>query len=166
MISTMTFDTKQVQAGLERLTGELATSLARSMAVAGGQVLRDEAKARAPVGTSEGGSITPGLLQSSIYLAYSDRSTDNRILYSISWNSRKAPHGHLLEFGHWMTHVSFKGPDGEWHSDPSKPLRNPRWIAARPFLRPANDAAGARAVNAMLERGRVRLPELLSGLPK
>lgn len=162
MDSRLKFDTAELQRGLESLSGPLAVSLARSMAVAGGEIIRDEAKARAPVGTAEGGSITPGLLRSSIYLAFRDGvSTEQKVVYSVSWNSKKAPHGHLLEFGHWMTHVSYKGPDGEWHGT-NKLLAAPRWVAARPFLRPANDAAGGRAVAAMLDRGRVRLPELIA----
>lgn len=41
-----------------------------------------------------------GNLQASIYWVYSaERSTDDRKTYRVSWNKRKAPHGHLLEFG-------------------------------------------------------------------
>lgn len=156
-------DTSGWDQGLAKLLGPLRESLARSMAVAGGKVLRDDAKARAPVGTAEGGSITPGLLQSSIYLAYREaQSVNGRFVYSVSWNSKKARHGHLLEFGHWQTHVSYRGADGEWYSDPSKPLKQPKWIPAEPFLRPAFDASLDRAREAMLARGRERLPELLA----
>ena len=43
-------DLSSVLAGLDRLSG-VSESLARSMAVAAGQAVRDEAKARAPVDT-------------------------------------------------------------------------------------------------------------------
>lgn len=154
-------DFKDAVAGLDKLS-EIRVKLARSMAVAGGKVLRDEAKARAPVGTDEGGSKSPGLLQRAIYVAYRDAvSTEAKQVYAISWNAKKAPHGHLIEFGHWQTHVRYKGKDGNWYTGAK--LAVPKWVPAHPFLRPAMDAAMAQARAAMLQRGRERLPELLAG---
>lgn len=124
--------------GLERLN-DVRVSLARSMAVAGGKVLRDEAKLRAPVGED---SKRPGLLRDAIYLAFKDkRSTDAKVVYSVSWNAKTAPHGHLVEFGHWQTHARYKGADGEWYT--GAPLAVPKWVPAYPFLRPALGAAQA-----------------------
>ena len=41
-----------------------------------------------------------GLLQDSIYRVYSpEKSNDESKMYRISWNKKKAPHGHLIEFG-------------------------------------------------------------------
>src|SRR5574337_746439 len=106
-------DLSSVQAGLAKLAGPLRESLARSMAVAGGKVLRDEAKLLAPVGTEEGGSIHPGALRNAIYMAFKDSgSTGKDIRYSVSWNAKKAPHGHLVEFGHWQPYVVAKIPGG------------------------------------------------------
>ena len=156
-------DFADVFKGLDGLV-KIKTSLARSMAVAGGQVLRDEAKARAPLGTEEGGSLYPGLLRSAIYLAYSDnRSTASQAVYSVTWNATKAPHGHLVEFGHWRIYKLAKVPGGYgggWYSTKTK-LATPEWVPAHPFLRPAMDSTGQRAVEAMKQRGRERLPELL-----
>ena len=150
-------DLSSVMAGLDRLSG-VAESLARSMAVAAGQAVRDEAKARAPVDT--------GKLKGALYLAYSDRrSHGSKVVYSVTWNSEKnsnkAPHGHLLEFGHWQTHALYKGRDGEWYV--GAPLAQPKWVPARPFLRPAYEAVAPRMAQIMVERGRERLPELLRG---
>ena len=39
-------------------------------------------------------------------------------------------------------------------------------VPAYPFLRPAYEASAARAVKAMIERGRERLPELLNEAKK
>jgi HK97 gp10 family phage protein len=159
-------DMSSVNAGLAKLAGPLRESLARSMAVAGGQVLRDEAKQLAPVGTEEGGSIHPGALRDSIYLAYKhDRSLGNQQVYSVTWNAKKAPHGHLIEFGHWQPYVVAKIPGGYGGGYYSTKVKRatPKWTAAHPFLRPALDMAGARAQAAMIERGKVRLPELLAG---
>lgn len=159
-------DVSGVLAGLDKLSGEMATHLARSMCVAGGKVLRDEAKLLAPVES--------GLLRSSIYLAYKDdKSTKNNVTYSVTWNSKKAPHGHLVEFGHWRYNkivngypqkslrVGLKrGKGPQDHVGPGA-LEHPVWEAANPFLRPALDSASPRAQAAMIERGRQRLPELL-----
>jgi HK97 gp10 family phage protein len=142
-------------AGLDKLGGPARVSLARSMAVAGGQVLRDEAKRQAPV--------DDGTLRDSIYLAYKDgKSNDKQVVYSVTWNSKKAPHGHLLEFGHWQPYVVRKLPNGDWFTTKEK-LATPKFTAAKPFLRPALDIAKGRAAQAMLERGRERLQTILSG---
>ena len=147
-------DTSGALAGLDILKGPLATRLARSMAVAGGTVYRDEAKLLAPVDS--------GLLKSAIYLAFKDsRSNDKDVTYSITWNAKKAPHGHLLEFGHWQIYATYKGRDGQWHTNKSVQLAVPQWVPAHPFLRPAFDTGRERAQQAMLERGKERLPELL-----
>ncbi|HET7415135.1 MAG TPA: HK97 gp10 family phage protein, partial [Arthrobacter sp.] len=154
---------KSALAGLDMLNSpKLRESLARSMCVAGGKLLRDDAKMLVPVDT--------GRLKASLYLAYSpEASTGTKIEYHVSWRKGKgqmgggAPHGHLIEFGHWQTHKAYKGSDGQWYSSPEK-LANPKWIAARPFLRPALEGGRERAYNAMIVRGKQRLPELLNGV--
>jgi HK97 gp10 family phage protein len=129
MASGMTFDGAGWTAALAKLDGPFKEKLARSMAVEGGKILRDEAKHHCPVDS--------GLLQGSIYLAFKeDRSSAAQVVYSVSWNSKTAPHGHLVEFG------TYKMP-------------------AKPFLRPAYDAA-PRAQAAMVARGRERAAELLA----
>ena len=151
-MSPVQFDVSDVFKGLDRLA-EQKTSLARSMAVAAGKVIRDEAKVRAPVES--------GRLRESIYLAYQDgKSTPDRVVYRVSWNSKTAPHGHLVEFGHWRKNAVFAGKAGQWHG--SRHRIQARWIAAHPFLRPAIEATRERAQQAMLTRGRERFAELLS----
>jgi hypothetical protein len=137
-------DTQAWDGALTRLGGKAIQDLAASMAVAGGQVLRDQAKRLAPVDS--------GTLRDSIYLAYREAKTnDRRVMYSVSWNSRVAPHGHLLEFGHWLVKGGKTGKGGE----------RVAFVAARPFLGPALQIAADDAKRAMLERGKQRLPELL-----
>jgi hypothetical protein len=139
---------------LDGLAGEKRVSLARSMCVAGGEVLRDEAKLLAPV--------DEGVLKDAIYLAYKDALSDeSRQVYSVSWNHLKAPHGHLVEFGHWRVNEVVKLPDGTWRFTHTR-LPEPVWVPAHAFLRPAYDMAKERAVQAMIERGKQRLPELLT----
>lgn len=148
-------DTSGWVAGLDKLAGPMREKLARSMGVAGGTVLRDEAKRQAPV--------EDGTLRDSIYLVYKEgKSTDSQVVYSVSWNARKAPHGHLLEFGHWQPYKVVKLPNGEFFTTKER-LASPKWTPAQPFLRPALDVAGQRAKQAMVERGRERLTEILAG---
>lgn len=159
-------DAKDVLANLDKLATAVQTHVVRSMAVAGGKVLRDEAKLRAPVfdGSTElkGGSTvknkrTPGLLRDSIFLAYSDkRSSESRAVYSISWNTKKAPHGHLIEFGHWRVNAIINGYPTK------RKLDKPVWVPAYPFLRSALEAKGKEAIGAMIKRGRERLSEVMS----
>ena len=154
-MSPVKFDVSSVFKGLDRLA-EQKTSLARSMAVAAGKVIRDEAKVRAPVES--------GRLRESIYLAYQDgKSTQDRVVYRVSWNSQTAPHGHLIEFGHWRKNAVYVGTDGQWHGRHHRIQAH--WVAAHPFLRPAIEATRERAQEAMLTRGRERFAELLSQTP-
>jgi hypothetical protein len=78
----------------------------RPAAQAGAQVYYDEARVRVPVRKSarvyKGKTYQPGALKAAIYQAYSkDNSAKGRATFHISWNARKAPHGHLIEHGHW-----------------------------------------------------------------
>ncbi|MET0332553.1 MAG: HK97 gp10 family phage protein [Dyella sp.] len=160
---TADFGIAAFAAALDRLNTPLRESLARSMAVAGGQVIRDEAKLLAPMGTADDGSAKPGALRDAIYLAYKPgRSDDHQYVYSVSWNAKKAPHGHLLEFGHWRTNVVYKAADGHWYSDPKRKLPSPIWVPAHAFLRPALTSSATRARDAMFARGQQRLGELLT----
>jgi len=153
MANTKIFDDQKVQMSLSRLLGPARVSLARSMGVAGGKVFRDAAKAFCPVG---------GDMSVSARLAgESNRPGDIRSTYAISWNHKIAPHGHLVEFGHWQPFKAYLGKNGEWYTNTTATQDPPRWIAAHPFLRPAFDGAQGLAKAAMVARGKERLPELL-----
>ena len=76
-----------------------------------------------------------GLLQDSIYRVYSpEKSGDESKLYRISWNKKKAPHGHLIEFG------TSRAP-------------------AYPFMRPAFDR-----VDEAIKAGKARMAESMGAL--
>lgn len=156
-------DVSSVIAGLHKMADK-TESLARSMLVAGGKVVRDEARLRAPVAEPGEYAANPGLLKSAIYIAYN--TTDSHggtYAYKVTWNHKVAPHGHLVEFGHWQPYAVHKRLDGRgYYTDTSEKLATPKRIPARPFLRPAWEATKDAAVERMMQRGRERLPQLLA----
>lgn len=98
----------------------------RPAAQSGAQVLYEEVLVRVPVKakttTRKGKILPPGALKASIYQVFSeDNSGPTRSTYHISWNAKKAPHGHLVENG------TSRAP-------------------AHPFIRPAYDAKGKVAL--------------------
>lgn len=106
----------------------------RPAAQAAIQVLYDQVK----VNVSSMGQVT-GNLQRSIYQVFSqDHSRPGVATYHVSWNASKAPHGHLVEYGHIQRYKVYLGKDGKWHTNKRAPIP-PRHVAARPFLRPAWD---------------------------
>lgn len=120
------FDPSEQLEALDAIAAKSAECV-RPAAQAGIQVLYDEVLLRVPVNTKtrtlkSGRVIAPGALKASIYQAFSkDNSGEGFATYHCSWNYKKAPHGHLVEFG------TSRAP-------------------AHPFLRPAHDAAAARAL--------------------
>ena len=149
---------EEVFAGLDKLS-RLREPVARAMAVAMGQEVRDEAKIRAPVlkpGNEGFDNQRAGQLREAIYLAYDGRRSilnAGHYVYSVSWNSRKAPHGHLAEFGHWMAYTAIQSDNGKWFTPiqgsertggRSRGVGFPRpdggfYVQAQPFLGPAFD---------------------------
>lgn len=160
-------DTSSAFAGLDKLSLALKTKVARSMGVAAGQVFRDEAKRRAPIGDhgpDEGISPYPGAIREAIYLAFREgRSTKDQVFYSVSWNKRIAPHAHWIEFGHWRVNVLVPtGAAGMWVATKER-LPSPKWVPADPFMRPALESMRHIAAQVAIDRGKVRLAELLAG---
>lgn len=83
------------------------------------------------------GPVT-GNLERSIYQAYVDReSGPGHAKYDISWNHRKAPHGHLLENGFIQKYKAYVGSDGHWYTNKKAPLPTPIQRPAKAFVRSA-----------------------------
>mgnify|MGYP003587059508 FL=1 len=128
----MNFDLAAANGEIEPI-GAKASSKMRPAAQAAAQVLYDEVLQRVPVAKRDktlksGRVIKPGALKAAIYQAYSgDQSTPSRATYHISWNAKKAPHGHLVENGTSRA--------------PAKPFLRPAWDAK---LQTAIDAANAK----------------------
>lgn len=150
-------DMSEVIGGLSRL-GESKEPIARSMGVAMGQTVRDEAKVRAPVlqpGNEGYDGQVEGTLRDNIYLAFDDRKyvlNPDRYSYTVSWNSFRAAHGHLMEFGFEQPYQVARNDAGMWYTPltggkgakgrnagrlrPEGPLK----VEPQPFLGPAFDA--------------------------
>lgn len=169
------FSIKADTSGLERWLDELgdaAEEAARPAAQAAAQVLYEAVKSNvASIGRKTGN------LERSIYQAFSrDKSGQGKATYHVSWrtgrekdeNGRpistgkpRAPHGHLVEFGHLQRYEYFQDSQGNVRPmvrpemmgkpKPKSGARNraaldayyvlrkggPKLVAARPFLRPA-----------------------------
>lgn len=155
--SGMFTDISEVVKALEKMNESVAISMARSMAVAGGKVIRDDAKMRVPTRTDT--------LYNALYLAYRDKSKGTRqARYSVSWNSKKAPHGHLVEFGYVQVYRVHVNENGRFWTDKSQRLPEPRYVPGNSFLRAAFEATTARAQKAMMDRGRERWREIMGEL--
>lgn len=156
--------------GLDKLF-EGKEAIARAMGVAMGQEVRDEAKVRAPVLKPENVGLDnqqPYILRDAIYVAYDKR---RRVLapdayrYTVSWNSKKAPHGHLAEFGHMMPYQYARTADGRYFT-PVPLVPNDRaggfFVSAQPFLGPAFDAKVATLNRVAAAAGAEKLKEILA----
>lgn len=147
----MTFRVKIDISAADQLFDGVAVSCeqaARPAAQAGAQVLYDEvlrnvARLRRHTGN----------LARSIYQVYSRKNSGQaHAAYEISWNAQKAPHGHLVEFGHLQRYeISFDPNTKRFITHKDKPLPVPRHVAARPFIRPARARMPA-AEEAMRQR--------------
>lgn len=138
--------------------GEHAEEAARPAAQAAAQVLYDAVKRNVA-----GMGRRTGKLAGAIYQAFSeDQSAVGRATYHVSWSHKKAPHGHLLEWGFWQRYqvaytskgiVTLVRPGMQ---DQPKPRRRasqaekdayylpreggPRFIPGRAFVRGAQSA--------------------------
>ena len=93
----MNFDLSELnglQAQLNAFAEAVKTEVAFAGVAAMGNVIYKEVKLNASRHKKS------GLLESAIYRAYSpENSSPTLKTYRISWNKKKAPHGHLVEFG-------------------------------------------------------------------
>ena len=127
------FDFSALGKKLDAITNA-AQKATRPAAQAGAQVLYEEVRQRAPMSgkphSTKGKRKTynPGTLRKAIYQAYAEKeSGDKKAAYRVSWNKNHAFYGRFLEFGTSR-------------------------MAAKPFLRPAYDAAVQKALQAVQDR--------------
>lgn len=113
------FDASDLGAYLDGL-GEDAAKAIRPAAQAAAQVLYD----RVRLNVQTLGRQT-GNLENSIYQAFSPENSKDgvRAQYQVSWNHRKAPHGHLVEYGYMQRYRYYQDSQGR----------------VRPMVRPGMD---------------------------
>lgn len=92
--------------------GDAAEDAARPAAHAAAKVFYDAAKAN----VAALGEVT-GNLAWSIYRVFSrDNSGPGRATYHVSWNAMEAPHGGLVEYGHWQRYAVRNVPGLGWRT--------------------------------------------------
>lgn len=119
----------EFSAGFDKLTEQIQGEVSMAGAAAMAYVYYEEARLNASR------HIVTRKLYDSIYRVFvKERSTGKIKVYRTSWNKRKAPHGHLIEFGH-------------------------KNAPAYPFIRPAFDRT-----QAAIEAGTNRMAEKMDEL--
>lgn len=144
MTMTITVNTAQLREYLDQL-GDKVDEAVRPAAQAGAQVLYDEVQKNvARIGKKTGN------LSSSIYQVFSKKdSPEGLATYYVSWNAQKAPHGHLVEYGHIQKYQSvLNKKTGKWITLKNRPLKQSKQVMAQPFIRPAQ-AKFPQALEAM-----------------
>lgn len=124
---TVAVDTTRLQNLIQNFGIEMAEA-APEVAAAGAKVIYDEVKTN----VRKLGRKT-GNLDRSIYRKLSEELSNRpkgRIVYNISWNHKKAPHGRLLEWGWWQRYQTLIDKRGQWVT-----AVQPQWIGKpRPKL--------------------------------
>lgn len=88
--------------------GQAAEDAARPASQAAAEVLYQEVKKNVAMLGKKTGNLA-----SSIYQAYSqNNSAPGLATYHVSWNARKAPHGHLVEYGYLRRYAYYKDENG------------------------------------------------------
>lgn len=144
--------TGDLTSGLDALEARVKGEVLISGVAAMARVIYDEVKTNVqpPRIGAKTGNLAAGVYR---YFA-SQRSTEYVKKYFVGVNHKKAPHWHLIEYGHWQTHQVAQLDSGEWVTFKNRPLATPKWIPPRPFIRPAADHL-PRAIEAGKERMRV-----------
>lgn len=132
----MTFAIKVDTSGIDALLGQLGSDVdeaVRPAAQAGAQVLYDAVKQNVRALGRKTGN-----LDKAIYQVYSKAlSNETKATYQVSWNAKKAPHGHLVESGYIQKFKVYMGKNGVWYTNKKAPLAQPRQVGARAFVRGA-----------------------------
>lgn len=142
---------KELQAALKELPQRIARNVLRGAVGAGAAVIRNEAKARAPVSTGDAraGHPPPGTLRRSIYQKQI-RELSSAVKQTFYVGVRKGKHyrnqgkkGNLSQDAYYAKFVEFGTAK----------------MAARPFMRPAFEAKKGEAVQAIKDYLAKRIPE-------
>lgn len=140
----------QLQAALRELPKTAQGSALADAVRAGANVIRDEAKSRAPrhAGPYEGkskGKKRPGTLKRGIIVRLTRRINEGYVTASIT-TSKKAWYGRLVEMGHRIVGRLPKAKGGVRARARKAQHALGRMVPPKPFLRPAIDVKAADAV--------------------
>lgn len=152
------------KAKFQQLGGPGIESVARRMGVAGGRLLRDQAKSIASAAKTGGGRTkVPQRVIDSIYVAYDKRGSGSNVYtYNVTWNHLQARNGHWFEFGYYRRYVvQFNKKTGTFVTFKNKPLANPIRVPAVAFLARAYDSNLPEAKDAMIDAGKFAFEEFL-----
>lgn len=144
---------------LEKFASRLKDEVFRPAAFAGVTVLYNELQIRAPEQF--------GTLKDAMYRWREKGNIGLRETFYAGVNKRKAPHWWLVEHGHWQYYVVTyieEGPQaGTWVTIKDKPLAQPRFVPAQPYLRPTADAKLQPAMQEAMKVLKQRLKALING---
>lgn len=171
------------------LTEDFSKQLQNLENVVQEKVLRSAARAGALVFYELMYAYTPykeGGLMNAIYHKFiNEKETKDYKSYRIGVNHIKAPHWHLLEYGHMMYYQVRKKPNGEWVTlvrqdkigtpPPSRwasreikdayyiPLKGgPKQVPGHGFIRKSYDDGKDMAMNAVSERAKQRFAQAMA----
>jgi len=142
MVTRVTFKNhRQVRKSIDGLVVALQDKARKDIAIAGGKVIRAEAKVQVPVGPT-------GNLKRSIFLSRSKRKTGPQ-----AYVGARAPQAKLVEYGtrgvRYPTEKAKKVKPGEsWIWNNSRITQTGK-MPANPFMRKAIDKTGAAQQKAM-----------------
>jgi hypothetical protein len=154
---------------LDKFEANLKEKALRPAAFAGALMMREEVKIRVPRRT--------GTLHDSIFMYYDKvKSSETVKTYLVGPNKRKAPHWYVIEYGHFLynrwagrwlrskSNPSARGTPGtmDVHDLPGA-RKEPLWVPARPYLRPAYDSKIGDCLDAMKARLAEKIKEIAQG---
>jgi hypothetical protein len=148
--------TSSASGALAEFAAAIRAKALRPAAHAGAEIMYREMRLRVPV--------DEGQLYSSIYQWHDDKRSDsNRQVYVVGPNKVKAPHWHLVEYGHWRVNKVVR--EGGRLIATKERLETPVWVPAKPYARPTYEARVQAAVQAMLKRLKDRVDDIKAGRP-
>lgn len=114
----VTVNTEKAITYLDGLNDRLHAAI-RPAAQAGAQIIYDTVlyNLDSMLGKQRNAEIR-GVLKDAIYQKYIPEQSSEGLfcLYKVSWNSAKAPHGGLVEYGHRQIYRTYFGKDGRFHT--------------------------------------------------
>lgn len=178
MSRTIRVDTSALADIAQRLKGQYEAAI-EPAAQAGAQVILG----RVQRNVAALGKKTGKLYESLYKVLSQDNSGQYRATYHVSWNYKKAPHGFLVENGHWIRYAQYRdeqgrfrlrtNPDFKGRPYPTRrdsqqyknlywvPLDSPIWVSGKKFV-----ASAVEEQSRAIEAARSALVQTINGAPR